>query len=301
VGEDGRAALRSDADVRAHQVLPTADEQRARAEYTLAWFLHRQGRTEAAERHFLRAGELAPHDWTIRRGSMPIRGPRSDGRGADAALERVGRGRPALLSADEARELRRRMERETSADVAIIGADLAGLVAGAILTKHGKRVVDPRARRHRRRTLRRRADARRLLDRLRPSRRPRRRRLPVPWHHGAEAARDAGVEIASHPITRVLRVHRLADGTVLDGGDWSAGGFLAMAREFFECPEDGLDELRDTLARLATTPPTRRGGAHRPPRRLGRDERAHPGVRRALLLMAPSSSIRARPKRPSDG
>jgi hypothetical protein len=64
----------SDDDVRAHQVLPTADEQLARAEFTLAWWLHRQGGTEAAERHFVRAGELAPHDWTIRRGSMPIRG-----------------------------------------------------------------------------------------------------------------------------------------------------------------------------------------------------------------------------------
>ena len=70
----GALPFGSDADVRAHQVLPTADEQRARAEYTLAWFLHREGRTDAAERHFLRAGELAPHDWTIRRGSMPIRG-----------------------------------------------------------------------------------------------------------------------------------------------------------------------------------------------------------------------------------
>ena len=70
----GALPFASDADVRARQVMPTADEQRARAEYTLAWFLHRQGRTEAAERHFLRAGELAPHDWTIRRGSMPIRG-----------------------------------------------------------------------------------------------------------------------------------------------------------------------------------------------------------------------------------
>ena len=70
----GAMPFGSDADVRARQVLPTADEQLARAEYTLAWFLHRQGRTEAAERHFLRAGELAPNDWTIRRGSMPIRG-----------------------------------------------------------------------------------------------------------------------------------------------------------------------------------------------------------------------------------
>src|SRR5262249_52488385 len=33
------------------------------------------------------------------------------------------------------------MERESTADVAIVGADLAGLVAGAILTRHGRRVV----------------------------------------------------------------------------------------------------------------------------------------------------------------
>ncbi len=70
----GALPFGSDNDVRARQVLPTADEQLARAEFTLAWWLHRQGRTEAAERHFVRAGELAPHDWTIRRGSMPIRG-----------------------------------------------------------------------------------------------------------------------------------------------------------------------------------------------------------------------------------
>jgi hypothetical protein len=66
--------LASSDEVRARQVLPTTNEQQARAEFTLAWFLHRHGRTEAAERHFVRAGELAPHDWTIRRGSMPIRG-----------------------------------------------------------------------------------------------------------------------------------------------------------------------------------------------------------------------------------
>ena len=53
---------------------PTREQQEARAEFALAWHLHRQGRREAAERHFRRAGELAPGDWTIRRGSLPIRG-----------------------------------------------------------------------------------------------------------------------------------------------------------------------------------------------------------------------------------
>jgi hypothetical protein len=53
---------------------PTPEEQSARTEFALAWYLHRAGRTEAAERHFQRAGELSPFDWTIRRGSMPIRG-----------------------------------------------------------------------------------------------------------------------------------------------------------------------------------------------------------------------------------
>ena len=53
---------------------PSAESQAARAERTLAWALHGMGQSEAAERHFVRAGELAPLDWTIRRGSMPIRG-----------------------------------------------------------------------------------------------------------------------------------------------------------------------------------------------------------------------------------
>ena len=77
----GTPPFADDGAVRAHQVLPTPEEQLARAEFTLAWHLHRAGRREAAERHFVRACELAPHDFTIRRGSMPIRG--LDPMGAD--------------------------------------------------------------------------------------------------------------------------------------------------------------------------------------------------------------------------
>ena len=70
---EGKGAL-DPTTVRAHQILPTPETQLARAHRALAWWLHQQGHGEAAERHFLRAGELAPKDWTIRRGSMPIRG-----------------------------------------------------------------------------------------------------------------------------------------------------------------------------------------------------------------------------------
>ncbi len=75
-----RAWVRSGkSDVPAEQIAkrtvpPTPDEELARAEFSLAWRLHQQGQVEAAERHFVRAGELSPNDWTIRRGSMPIRG-----------------------------------------------------------------------------------------------------------------------------------------------------------------------------------------------------------------------------------
>lgn len=64
----------NDAAVRAHQVLPDHHQQQARAEYRLAVEVLRSGEPEFAEPHFVRAGELAPHDFTIRRGSMPLRG-----------------------------------------------------------------------------------------------------------------------------------------------------------------------------------------------------------------------------------
>ncbi len=46
----------------------------ARAERRLAAWLHRNGRAEAAERHFEAAVALAPLDFSIRRSAMPARG-----------------------------------------------------------------------------------------------------------------------------------------------------------------------------------------------------------------------------------
>lgn len=64
----------TDEQIRALQVRPSAADQEARAEFGLGEWLYRQGRQQAAERHFVRAGELAPHDFTIRRGTMRMRG-----------------------------------------------------------------------------------------------------------------------------------------------------------------------------------------------------------------------------------
>ncbi len=71
---EGTLPLDSPEAVRAKLMRPTPEEQLARAEFALAWHLHQSGDVEASERHFVRAGELSPFDWTIRRGSMPIRG-----------------------------------------------------------------------------------------------------------------------------------------------------------------------------------------------------------------------------------
>lgn len=69
----GRSSALSAAEVRALQALPTPEMQLAKAEFGLGKWLYEHARHEEAARHFELAGDLAPHDFTIRRGSLPMR------------------------------------------------------------------------------------------------------------------------------------------------------------------------------------------------------------------------------------
>ena len=71
------------------------DEEQARLHFRMAIRLRDRGDDAGAERNFERAGELAPHDWTIRRASMPLRGGDPFGQGyVDLAAEWDAAGRP---------------------------------------------------------------------------------------------------------------------------------------------------------------------------------------------------------------
>ena len=70
---DGVAPLTPD-QVRARREAPTPELQAARVERRLAMYLLRAGRPDLAETHLARALDLAPTDFTIHRGSMPVRG-----------------------------------------------------------------------------------------------------------------------------------------------------------------------------------------------------------------------------------
>ena len=70
---DGVATLSAD-DARAAVPDLSDDEVRARLHFRVAAEARRHGDDAAARRHFVRAGELAPTDFTIRRAAMPLMG-----------------------------------------------------------------------------------------------------------------------------------------------------------------------------------------------------------------------------------
>jgi hypothetical protein len=86
----------SEEEIRNQQMLPSAEEQLAKTEFALGWYLARRGRPEAARRHFARGGELAPDDFTVRRACMPILGidPMSSTEFFELYQEWTARGRP---------------------------------------------------------------------------------------------------------------------------------------------------------------------------------------------------------------
>jgi len=204
--------------------------------------------------------------------------------------------------------------RPLACDVAIAGAGLAGLVAGAILARRGRRVV--------------------VVDRAprlggRGGSTPHRggwldlgqRDAPDPgdlqvgWRYGQLAAAEAAVEVPLRPVTRRVRVHlvpEVGEGTGADGapgrardtdgggatgvspgaparvveGAWTGKGLAALARDALGCPAERLPAFGAALARLAGASAEERRAAL--PVRLDawlEREGVDPEVRRTLLRL----------------
>jgi hypothetical protein len=76
-------------------------EQLARTERRLGAYLHRTGHDDRARVHFARAADLAPMDWTIRRGTLPMLGDDPFGQTFfDFMAEWSEAGRPGYGAAD---------------------------------------------------------------------------------------------------------------------------------------------------------------------------------------------------------
>jgi hypothetical protein len=83
----GDLEVKSAAEIRSQLSLPSDDDQLARAHFGLGNWLWREGEHEAAARHFARGGELAPHDFMIRRGTMRMVGQDPFGQDFRAMIE----------------------------------------------------------------------------------------------------------------------------------------------------------------------------------------------------------------------
>ena len=79
------------------------------------------------------------------------------------------------------------------------------------------------------------------------------------WHHGVEAAREAGVEVHVKPVSAGLRIHLVpAQGdstaaTVLDAAEWTPEGFGKLARSAFDCPESALVDFGAALEAVSSS------------------------------------------------
>jgi glycine/D-amino acid oxidase-like deaminating enzyme len=175
-------------------------------------------------------------------------------------------------------------------DVVIAGAGLAGLVAGAILSRRGMSVIVVEGARqiggragsapHRGfwldGGLR---DGRDVGD------------LQVGWRYGQLAAAEADVEVPLNIVEPRVRIHHVPDASETGAarvtlGSWGANGFIAMARDGFGCPEDRLPDFMKVLASLAGASPSERQAAL--PERLGDwldREAPDPELRNVILTM----------------
>lgn len=175
-------------------------------------------------------------------------------------------------------------------DVVVAGAGLSGLVAAAILARHGKSVVV--------------VDGADLIG-GRAGSAPHRGfwldgglrdgrdvgDLQVGWRYGQLAAKEADVTVPLRPVEPRVRVHQLADDGIVaaaqvTAGNWGAGGFVKMARDVFGCSEQRLPDLINVLARLGSADAAERRAAI--PERLGdwlQREVADAEVRNAILTM----------------
>lgn len=89
-------------EAQARLIVTTPEQQLARAERRLGAYLHRVGRDDRAEVHFAEAAKLAPYDFTIRRGTLPLRGGDPFGQEFfDFVGEWVEAGAPGYKSADQ--------------------------------------------------------------------------------------------------------------------------------------------------------------------------------------------------------
>ena len=191
-------------------------------------------------------------------------------------------------------------------DVAIAGAELAGLVAGAVLAKRGLRVVvvdEPPVVGGRGGSLEHRGywldgghrSGRDVTD------------LMFPWQHGAEAAREAGVEVHVRAVQSGLRIHLVpetgssAPGRVLDATEWTPEGFAKLATDAFDCPPDAIPDLLLALDRLSNSTSEQQAAAIEVP--LGEWLPAHvpnPAVHLPILNMI-KSTFSEHPERASAG